>query len=345
MRLDVDGVMRLEFMNKFLKAALKEAYKAYDLGECPIGAVIVQNNKIIARAYNLREKKQDPLGHAEILAISKASKKLNTWRLEDCELYVTLEPCLMCAGAIINSRIKKVYFGAIDEKNGAVVSKVNSFSLFTHKLDYEYLKEDECSSIITNFFRDLRYDINLENIYLETDRLILRPFKEDDLDDFYEYARVEGVGEMAGWSHHTTIETTKMILANFIKEKDVLAIVYKENNKVIGSIGLHKKYIHEFQGLKYREIGYVLSKDYHKKGIMTEALNTYIPFIFTDIKLDLLRVRHFDFNIPSKNVILKQGFIYYKMSNDKTVDKKNVKSLEYYLTKEDYKKWKGVNYD
>ena len=97
-------------MNKYFKLAYKEALKAYRLGECPIGCVIVLNDKVIAKAHNLRENKEDPLGHAEILAIKKASHKLKTWRLEECDLYVTLEPCLMCAGAIVNSRIKNVYF-------------------------------------------------------------------------------------------------------------------------------------------------------------------------------------------------------------------------------------------
>ena len=110
---------------KFMKEALKEAKKAYDKLEIPVGAVIVRDNKIIARAHNLKELKQDTTKHAEILAIKKASKKLNNWRLTDCEIYVTLEPCPMCAGAIINSRIKKVYIGAKDLKTGACGSKLN----------------------------------------------------------------------------------------------------------------------------------------------------------------------------------------------------------------------------
>ena len=98
--------------------ALKEAQKAFEIDEVPVGCVIVLNNKIIAKAHNKKEINNDPCGHAEILAIRKASKKLNNWRLEDCEIYVTIEPCIMCSGAIIQSRIKKVYFGASDNKGG-----------------------------------------------------------------------------------------------------------------------------------------------------------------------------------------------------------------------------------
>ena len=103
---------------KFMKAALKEAQKAYDKLEVPVGCVIVKDNKIIARAHNLKETKTDTTKHAEILAIQKASKKLKSWRLTDCDMYVTLEPCSMCAGAIIQSRLNKVYYGAYDEKTG-----------------------------------------------------------------------------------------------------------------------------------------------------------------------------------------------------------------------------------
>ena len=99
---------------KFMKEALKEAKKAYEKEEVPVGAVIVKDGKIIARAHNLKETKKDTTRHAEIIAIQKASKKLNAWRLEDCEMYVTLEPCSMCAGALIQSRIKKVYIGTMD---------------------------------------------------------------------------------------------------------------------------------------------------------------------------------------------------------------------------------------
>ena len=143
----------------FMKEALKEAEKAYKKLEVPVGAIIVKDEKIIARAYNQKESKTDTTKHAEILAIQKASKKLNSWRLIDCEMYVTLEPCTMCAGAIINSRIKKVYIGAMDEKTGAVGSVLNLFEdyKFNHKPEVEkgILKED-CESLLKQFFKELR---------------------------------------------------------------------------------------------------------------------------------------------------------------------------------------------
>ncbi len=144
---------------KFMKAALKEAKKAYDKLEVPVGAVIVKDRKIIARAHNLKETKNDTTKHAEILAIQKASKKLNSWRLIDCEMYVTLEPCSMCAGALINSRIKKVYIGASDPKTGAVGSVFNLLEdyTFNHKVEYEKgVLQDECESILKEFFKELR---------------------------------------------------------------------------------------------------------------------------------------------------------------------------------------------
>lgn len=144
---------------KFMKQALKEAKKAYKKLEIPVGAVIVKNGKIIARAYNQKETKLDTTKHAEILAIQKASKKLGAWRLLDCEMYVTLEPCSMCAGAIINSRLKKVYIGASDEKAGAVGSVLDLFNdyKFNHKVEYEKgIMQKECEDILKRFFKDLR---------------------------------------------------------------------------------------------------------------------------------------------------------------------------------------------
>ena len=142
-----------------IKEALKEAEKAYKKLEVPVGAIIVKDGKIIARAYNQKESKTDTTKHAEILAIQKASKKLKSWRLIDCEMYVTLEPCTMCAGAIIHSRIKKVYIGAMDEKTGAVGSVLNLFEdyKFNHKPEVEkgILKED-CESLLKQFFKELR---------------------------------------------------------------------------------------------------------------------------------------------------------------------------------------------
>ena len=144
---------------KFMKEALKEAQKAYDKEEVPIGAVIVKNDKIIARAHNLRETKKKAIAHAEILAIEKACKKLDAWRLEDCDLYVTLEPCVMCAGAIINARIKNLYIGTMDEKGGAVGSKINLLKDIKLNHDVEVksgILKEECSKILKDFFKELR---------------------------------------------------------------------------------------------------------------------------------------------------------------------------------------------
>ena len=144
---------------KFMKEALKEAKKAYDKLEVPVGCVIVKNGKIIARGHNLKETKQDTTKHAEMIAIQKASNKLNSWRLLDCEMYVTLEPCSMCAGAIIQSRIKKIYIGTLDEKTGAAGSVLNLFEdyPFNHKVEVEtgILKTD-CENILKSFFKELR---------------------------------------------------------------------------------------------------------------------------------------------------------------------------------------------
>ena len=142
-----------------MKEALKEAKKAYGKLEVPVGAIIVRDRKIIARAHNLKETKKDTTKHAEILAIQKASRKLESWRLLDCEMYVTLEPCSMCAGAIINARIKKLYIGALDEKTGAVGSVFNLFEdyKFNHNVEIEQgIMQDECEKILKDFFKKLR---------------------------------------------------------------------------------------------------------------------------------------------------------------------------------------------
>lgn len=143
----------------FMKEALKEAKRAYKKEEVPIGAVIVKDGKIIAKAHNLRETKRRACAHAEILAIEKACKKLNAWRLENCDMYITLEPCTMCAGAIINSRIRKIYIGAMDEKGGAVGSKINILKdiKLNHSVEVETgICKEECSKILKDFFKHLR---------------------------------------------------------------------------------------------------------------------------------------------------------------------------------------------
>ena len=143
----------------FMRKALKEAEKALAIDEVPIGCVIVLNNKIIVRAHNVKETTNNPCGHAEILAIQKASKKLNNWRLEECDIYVTIEPCIMCAGALIQSRMHSVFYGSKDFKGGAFGSSINVLEAqnINHKPIVEGgILEEECSSIITNYFKQKR---------------------------------------------------------------------------------------------------------------------------------------------------------------------------------------------
>lgn len=140
---------------KFMKLAYNQAKIAASQGEIPVGAVIVCDGKVIARAYNKKQQTLNAINHAEVLAISKASKKLKDYRLEDCEMYVTFEPCLMCVGAILSSRIKKVYFGAYDTRYGA--SQLLTENKFNHTTPFEGgIMEKECSKILSTFFKDLR---------------------------------------------------------------------------------------------------------------------------------------------------------------------------------------------
>lgn len=138
--------------------ALKEAEKAFNNGEVPVGAVIVKDGEIIARGRNMREEKQNALSHAEIEAINNACSVLGSWRLDGCEMYVTLEPCPMCTGAIINSRIKTLIFGAYDSKAGSIDSVINLCDYpYNHKAEiYGGIMEDECLNILQKFFKNLR---------------------------------------------------------------------------------------------------------------------------------------------------------------------------------------------
>lgn len=147
----------------YMKEALKEAEKAYKKLEVPVGAIIVKDGKIIARGHNQKEEKTDTTKHAEIIAIQKASKKLQSWRLIGCEMFITLEPCPMCAGAIINSRIKKIHIGTMDEKTGAAGSKLNLFEdyTFNHTVEIEKgIMKQECETILKKFFKELRKSKN-----------------------------------------------------------------------------------------------------------------------------------------------------------------------------------------
>ncbi|MCC8168977.1 MAG: nucleoside deaminase [Oscillospiraceae bacterium] len=144
---------------KFMREAIRQARKAASIGETPVGAVIVRDGEIIARGYNKRETKKNALLHAEINAIDKACKKLGGWRLPRCDMYVTLEPCPMCAGAIVNARIDNLYFGAYDSKSGCAGSKINLFEagLFNYYVNVSGgIMEEECAGLLTAFFRELR---------------------------------------------------------------------------------------------------------------------------------------------------------------------------------------------
>lgn len=151
--------MELQEKEFFMRGALKEAQKAYDQAEVPIGAVVVLNGEIIGRGHNLREKEQDATLHAEIKAIRQANQHLGSWRLEDCELFVTLEPCPMCSGAMILARMKRVIFGAFDPKAGTAGTFMNLLqdSRFNHQVEVEQgVLEDECKEILQQFFKGLR---------------------------------------------------------------------------------------------------------------------------------------------------------------------------------------------
>lgn len=144
---------------KFMRAAIREGKKAYALNEVPIGCVIVQDGKIIARGYNRRNTDKNALAHAELAAIKKASRKTGDWRLEDCTMYVTLEPCQMCAGAIVQCRLKKVYIATMNPKAGCAGSILNLLQMdkFNHRVEVERgILEEECSTMLSDFFKELR---------------------------------------------------------------------------------------------------------------------------------------------------------------------------------------------
>lgn len=143
---------------KYMQIALREAKKSFNLNEVPIGAVIVKDDIIIAKAHNTRNKTQNAINHAEILVISKACKKLKSWRLEDCDIYVTLEPCPMCAGAILNARIKNLYFGAYDKTSKTnLLNQIMQDNRLNHKTCVKGgILEFACGELLTNFFKAKR---------------------------------------------------------------------------------------------------------------------------------------------------------------------------------------------
>ena len=149
----------MDLDEKYMKEAIRQAKKAYVLEEVPIGCVIVYQGKIIGRGYNRRTVDKNTLAHAELIAIKKASKKLNDWRLEECTMYVTLEPCQMCSGAIVQARIPRVVVGAMNKKAGCAGSVLNLFQIpaFNHQVEFEHgVLEEECSAMLSDFFRELR---------------------------------------------------------------------------------------------------------------------------------------------------------------------------------------------
>lgn len=170
-----------------------------------------------------------------------------------------------------------------------------------------------------NYLREMvsnmNAEINISNVILETDRLILRIWELKDLDDFFEYASVEGVGEKAGWEHHKSKDKSLEILKMFIEEKKVFAIVLKENQKVIGSIGieeLSEELDKDLDNLLGRELGYVLNKDYWNKGIMKETVSKVVDYCFNTLKLNFLMASYFNHNIASKKVLENLNFKFYK---------------------------------
>lgn len=161
----------------------------------------------------------------------------------------------------------------------------------------------------------MNVDVDLSQVRIETERLRLRAFQEADLKDFFTYASVPGVGEMAGWRHHETLNQTWHVLENFMREKDVLAIWHKQDQKVIGSVGLHASWANEdpiYAAYRSKEIGYVLSKSYWGNGLMPEAVSVLIDFCFEKLDIDLLTCAHFTSNQRSRRVIEKVGFKYVR---------------------------------
>ena len=145
-------------VNIYLNEAYKQALKSLNLNEVPVGAVVVKNDKIISKGYNKKENFNNPFGHAEIIAMKKACKKLGTWHLDGCELYVTLEPCTMCLSAMINARVKKVYYAAIDPRFGAAEGAYNlqNAAKFNHIVETEYIEDNKCSALLSDFFKEKR---------------------------------------------------------------------------------------------------------------------------------------------------------------------------------------------
>lgn len=176
--------------------------------------------------------------------------------------------------------------------------------------------------------------VDLTNVVLETDRLNIRSWKKEDLEDLYEYAKVDGVGQMAGWNPHTSIRESEMVLASFIEEKKTFALELKENHKVIGSLGLEELSISPgnfYDNSVGREIGYVLNKEYWGRGLMPEAVKRVIRFCFEEERYDFLMCSHSVANERSKRVIEKCGFRFWKENVRRAVNGEECVSLYYVM--------------
>ncbi len=178
--------------------------------------------------------------------------------------------------------------------------------------------------------------VDISGVELKTPRLTLRPWQETDLEDMYEYAKVDGVGQMAGWIPHRNLDESKVVLSSFIKHKKTFAIEYQ--GKVIGSLGIevyNEKNYPELEHLQGREIGYVLSKDYWGRGLMPEVVGAVIGYLFNTVGLDFILVGHFDWNSQSRRVVEKCGFRYIKTTKYETRYDTVENSLEYILCRSD----------
>lgn len=184
-----------------------------------------------------------------------------------------------------------------------------------------------------NMRKFLRTKFDVQKKILETDRFIIRPWHKEDVNDLYEYARVDGVGQMAGWRPHQDLEVSESVLFYYIINRSVYALELKSKNKVIGSIAVEEMYMDylddSFNGLKGRELSYVLSKDYWGQGLMPEAVNKVIDYLFNELDFDFLLCGHFVSNVQSKRVIEKSGFEFYKEIRVATIFKTTEKTHLY----------------
>ncbi|TJX13577.1 GNAT family N-acetyltransferase [Tissierella creatinini] len=180
--------------------------------------------------------------------------------------------------------------------------------------------------------------IDVSNIVIETERLILKAFTKEDLHDLYSYSSIPGVGEMAGWPHHESIETSERVLHAFIESKEIFAVYHKADRKVIGSLGLHKSWANEdegYKGLKVKEIGYVISKDYWGQGLMPEAVKAVIDYGFNTLGLEAFTCDHFSENRQSQRVIEKCGFRFAKKGQFYSKPlQRSIEDMKYILLRE-----------